>query len=207
MKPIWKPSESVPVRSRRGPPLTNSPAQSFTRNCGAAPVPAAIPGEAARLETAGVRVDYCLFRIPLLNARERALATILRRIGQRRTTRPETAMANKTELLRFLDSHVFNPILRAKEEDYKESDRTVLADVQGSTKSEKERFHHYGSAQEVRDNYLSDLHSETARRINKELRRLKLPRLPDVKDEFLKIAGDEKSGRKKSGAKTKTAGG
>src|SRR5690349_21641189 len=113
-------------------------------------------------------------------------------------------MANKAELIRFLDSRVFNPILRAKKEDYRESDEKALADVQGSTKSEKERFHGYRSAQEVRDNFMSDLHSETAKRINKELRRLKLPRLPDVKDEFLQLADGD---RRKSGGKTKTAGG
>lgn len=45
---------------------------------------------------------------------------------------------------------------------------------------------------------MSDLHSETARRINKELKRLKLPRLPDVKDEFLAVA---------DGRKTRSAGG
>jgi hypothetical protein len=76
--------------------------------------------------------------------------------------------------------------------------------VQGSTKSEKARFHGYHSAQEIRDNYMSDLHSDTAKRINKELRRLKLPRLPDVKDEFLAIA-DGRTGN--GGGKTKSAGG
>jgi len=113
-------------------------------------------------------------------------------------------MANKAQLLRFLDSRVFNPILRAKKRDYRESDQDALADVQGSTKSEKARFHGYHSAQEIRDNYMSDLHSETAKRINKELRRLKLPRLPDVKADFLRIADD---GERKSGGKTKSAGG
>ena len=43
-------------------------------------------------------------------------------------------MANKAELLRFLDSRVFNPILRAKKKDYRESEQDALADVQGSTK-------------------------------------------------------------------------
>jgi hypothetical protein len=113
-------------------------------------------------------------------------------------------MASKTELLKFLDSRVFNPILRAKKSDYRNSDQKALADVQGSTKSEKARFHGYHSAQEIRDNYMSDLHSDTAKRINKELRRLKLPRLPDVKDEFLAIA-DGRTG--KGGGKTKSAGG
>ena len=113
-------------------------------------------------------------------------------------------MASKKELLQFLDSRVFNPILRANEHDFRESDRKALADVQDSTKSEKARFHGYRSAQEIRDNYLSDLHSDTARRINQELRRLKLPRLPDVKEEFLAIADGEK---RKSDKRTKTAGG
>jgi hypothetical protein len=112
-------------------------------------------------------------------------------------------VASKTELLRFLDSRVFNPILRASKHDYRESDQKALADVQGSTKSEKARFHGYHSAQEVRDNFMSDLHSETAKRINKELRRLKLPRLPDVKGEFLEIA----DGKARSREKRRSAGG
>ncbi len=110
-------------------------------------------------------------------------------------------MASKAELLRFLDSRVFNPIFRAKKDDYRASDHKALADVQGSTKSEKERFRGYHSAKEVRDNYMSDLHSETAKRINKELRRLKLPRLPDFKDEFLEIADGRGSGGKTRCAK------
>ncbi len=58
-------------------------------------------------------------------------------------------MAGKTELLRFLDQRVFNPILKAKPRDYNESQRGALADVQGSTKSEKARFHGYRNAQEI----------------------------------------------------------
>ena len=112
-------------------------------------------------------------------------------------------MASKKELLQFLDSRVFNPILKARKKDYQESQQEALADVQGSTKSEKRRFHGYHSAQEIRDNYMSDLHSDTARRINSELRRLKLPRLPDVKDDLLALA----EGRGKKAGKTRGAGG
>jgi hypothetical protein len=109
-------------------------------------------------------------------------------------------MASKRELLRFLDSRVFNPVLKAKPQDYKESDRGALADVQGSTRSERERFHSYKNAADIVNNFKSDLHSETAKRINAELRRLKLPSLPSVKDEFLEAAGEGKP-------KTRTAGG
>jgi hypothetical protein len=99
-------------------------------------------------------------------------------------------MANKAELLRFLDSRVFNPILKATPEGYSNADRKKLQDVQDRTRSEKDRFHHYRSAREIIDNYKSDLHSSTAKRVNSELDRLKLPTLPSVEDDFLDVAGE-----------------
>lgn len=100
-------------------------------------------------------------------------------------------MANKQELIRFLERHVFNPILHASPDRYSEADRRKLKDVQDRTKSEQERFHEYSSAREVIDNYKSDLHSSTAKRVNSELEKLRLPTLPSVKDDFLKLAGDQ----------------
>src|SRR4051794_40025913 len=100
------------------------------------------------------------------------------------------AMASKQQLTDFLDSKVFDPILRASPDKYSDADRKKLKDVQDRTKSEKDRFHHYSSAQEVIDNYKNDLHSSTAKRVNSELQQLNLPTLPSVKDEFLKLAGD-----------------
>jgi hypothetical protein len=102
------------------------------------------------------------------------------------------SMASKRELLRYLDTHVFNPIIRASPEKYSEFQQKKLRDVQDRTRSEKDRFHHYGSAGEIVDNYKSDLHSSTAKRVNRELEQLRLPTLPSVKDEFLKVAGDTK---------------
>jgi|SRR5579884_1542963 len=98
-------------------------------------------------------------------------------------------MANKTELLRFLDQHVFDPILHAAPDGYSDADRKKLQDVQDRTRSEKDRFHHYHSAQDIIDNYKDDLHSSTAKRVNSELERLKLPTLPSVEDDFMKVAG------------------
>jgi Mg2+ and Co2+ transporter CorA len=97
-------------------------------------------------------------------------------------------LANRAELLNFLNHRVFDPILKAKPDDYDEADRKKLQDVQDRTKSEKERFHHYRSAKEIMDNYKSDLHSSTAKRVNSELEKLKLPTLPSVKEDFLHIA-------------------
>ncbi|HZU29261.1 MAG TPA: hypothetical protein VFA04_27310 [Bryobacteraceae bacterium] len=89
-----------------------------------------------------------------------------------------------------MDQRVFNPILKASGSHYRDGDRKKLEDVQDRTRSEKDRFHHYHSAREIIDNYKSDLHSDTAKRVNSELRRLRLPTLPSVKDEFLRAAGD-----------------
>lgn len=47
-------------------------------------------------------------------------------------------MANREELLHFLDQHVFDPILRASADRYSEGDREKLKDVQDRTRSEKE---------------------------------------------------------------------
>jgi len=100
-------------------------------------------------------------------------------------------MANKQELLHFLDQHVFNPILKASPKGKGDADERKLKDVQDKTRSEQERFHHYSSAREIVDNYKSDLHSKTAHRVNKELEALNLPTLPSVREEFLKLAGDQ----------------
>ncbi len=99
-------------------------------------------------------------------------------------------MANKTDLLKFLDHRVFDPILKAKSDHYSEADRKKLQDVQDRTKSEKDRFHHYGSAHDIVENYKRDLHSPTAKRVNSELERLKLPTLPSVERDFLQLAGE-----------------
>ena len=100
-------------------------------------------------------------------------------------------MANKQELLHFLNQHVFDPILHAKPDGHSDADRRKLEDVQKKTRAEKERFAHYSSAREIVDNYKSDLHSENAKRVNSELEKLKLPTLASVTDEFLKAAGEE----------------
>jgi TonB family protein len=63
-----------------------------------------------------------------------------------------------------------------------------LKDVQDKTRSEQDRFRRYYSARDIVENYKSDLHSKTARRVNQELEALRLPTLSSVKDEFLRLA-------------------
>jgi hypothetical protein len=97
-------------------------------------------------------------------------------------------MASKDELVRFLDQSVFDRILNASPDQYSGKQRDDLQYVQDRTRSEKERYHHYGSADEVIRMYKDDLHSENAKPVNHRLKELGLPRLEDVRDQFEKKA-------------------
>lgn len=94
----------------------------------------------------------------------------------------------RARLIEFLDKMVFDPVLRADDSKYDENDRKKLADVKRSTENEKRRFHDdYRSAIAVKQNYLSDLSSQTAAKKNKELEDLGLPRMYQIRDDFLKL--------------------
>ena len=97
-------------------------------------------------------------------------------------------MASKDELVSFLDQHVFDPILKASSDKYSGNKQDDLKYVQDRTRSEKERYHNYGSADEVVRMYKDDLNSENAKPVNNKLKELGLPRLTDVKDQFEKKA-------------------
>ena len=62
--------------------------------------------------------------------------------------------------------------------------------VQKATRAEIERFHNYGSAQDVVTNFRRDLDSAPAKRVHAKLRSLDLPTLNDVRDEFERRAGE-----------------
>lgn len=100
-------------------------------------------------------------------------------------------MAKKEELVHCLDQHVFNRILQAKSNRLNDHARAALEDVQNRTRAEQERYHHYPSAEKVVEMYKSDLHSTNARKVNATLKRLGLPILADVKEEFERLAGEE----------------
>ncbi len=94
----------------------------------------------------------------------------------------------REELLKFLNQKVFDPILRALPEEYKSEDlKGKLHNVKRRTESEKHLFHEFQTAEQIKKNYLADLDFRTARKIDHELDELKLPSLPKVKDEFLRL--------------------
>jgi len=96
----------------------------------------------------------------------------------------------KQKLVHYLEEHAFNPILHADPDHYSGKDRDKLDDVQRATKSEVDRYRHYGSARDVVDNYKDDLTSDEAKKIDRELKALDLPTLADVRDGFEKLAHD-----------------
>jgi ferric-dicitrate binding protein FerR (iron transport regulator) len=98
------------------------------------------------------------------------------------------AREKKERLVRFLDSRAFDPILKMSPEDFSADQKSKFEDVRRSTEAEQKRFREeYRTAKEVRDNYLSDLNSHTAKKKNEELEALGLPRLPQFKEEFLRL--------------------
>lgn len=90
----------------------------------------------------------------------------------------------KRELLSFLERKAFDPALKTNASEYSQSDRTKLAHVQQATRAEVERYRGYGSAEELVTNCRRDFHSEAAKKVHAELRRLGLPTLPQIRDEF-----------------------
>lgn len=99
-------------------------------------------------------------------------------------------MANKQELLDFLDKHVFHRILHASERDLGTKQLEDLQDLKKRTLDEMGRFHGYNSAEKVVQMYKDDLTSAAAVPVNARLQDLGLPRLVDVREEFLKLAGE-----------------
>ena len=99
-------------------------------------------------------------------------------------------MASKTELLDFLDKHIFHRILHASERDLGTKQREDLEDLKKRTQAEMGRFHGYDSAERVVAMYKDDLDSDRTRAVNARLQDLGLPRFVDVKEEFLKLAGE-----------------
>ncbi|XYI02652.1 hypothetical protein ACMHYB_24015 [Sorangium sp. So ce1128] len=99
---------------------------------------------------------------------------------------------SRDALIQFLDRRAFEPVLRASSGDYaSDADRELLEDVQRRTATEQKRYREsYQTGEEVRTNFLRDLSSEPARKVHAELRRLRLPALPELKDEFLTLCDE-----------------
>lgn len=94
------------------------------------------------------------------------------------------------ELTEFVIRKAFDPVMRAKADGKSEADRKALEHVQQAARAEIERYRRYSSAQEVATNFKRDLSSDAAKKLHAQLRRLHLPTIEDIREDF-----DDKAGK------------
>ncbi|MEX8546031.1 MAG: hypothetical protein V5804_00390 [Mucilaginibacter sp.] len=67
-------------------------------------------------------------------------------------------------------------------------DRENFEGILKKTKAEQHKFHDvYKTAKQIKENFLQNVHSKPAEKINKELEHFKLPTLPGIKDGVLEL--------------------
>lgn len=97
----------------------------------------------------------------------------------------------KRRLLNFLDKKAFDPVINKSKSDFDSEDKKKkFEEVKRKTETEKERFHNYDGPEDIRTNFLRDLSSDPAKRVHSTLKYLDLPRLPDLKDDFLELCDE-----------------
>jgi hypothetical protein len=94
----------------------------------------------------------------------------------------------RKELIDFIDKKAFDKILKTSPDDYEGKNKEAAEEVIKKTKAEQKKFHGYKSAEEVKKNFLENVHSKPAKKLNKEIEHLGLPTLPQLKEDFEKLA-------------------
>ena len=98
------------------------------------------------------------------------------------------AKDERKELIDFIDQKAFNVILKISPDKFDGQDRENFEGILKKTKAEQHKFHDvYKTAKQVKENFLQNVHSKPAEKLNKELEYFKLPTLPEIKDEFLEL--------------------
>jgi hypothetical protein len=94
----------------------------------------------------------------------------------------------RDRLLRFLDEHAFDPVLRCS---LAHADRReALEDAQACVERLKRQYHARWSAEAIRAQFLHDVHDDVVEKANRELERLGLPTLPRLTRDFLRLSDD-----------------
>ena len=96
-------------------------------------------------------------------------------------------MATVRELFRFLDEHIFLPILNATPDG---RDRQTLRLAQAAVERTRMEYQQIDSVDAMRAAFISDLRSESGRLLAERLRWLGLPRFEDIEAEFLRLADE-----------------
>ncbi len=94
----------------------------------------------------------------------------------------------KDRLIRFLDRKAFNPVLKASPKAGSAAESKKLEKLQQKTESQKQRYRSYKSAGQIRQEFNDDLHSQQAKKVESDLKKLGLPTQKDVAEEFFRLA-------------------
>ncbi len=94
---------------------------------------------------------------------------------------------DKMKLLDFLDKKACDPVLKRSKDDFDTDTMKKFEHVKQATENDKERFHNYSSAEEIKTNFRRNLNSDSAKKIHRELKDHDLPRLPELEDRFYKL--------------------
>jgi hypothetical protein len=62
----------------------------------------------------------------------------------------------KEELVKFIDKKAFDVIIKTSPDKFNGKDRESFENIQRKTENEKEKFHHYKSAAEVKKNFSAE---------------------------------------------------
>ena len=98
------------------------------------------------------------------------------------------AEEQRKKLLDFIDKKAFDVILTTSPDKFKDKDRETFEGILKKTENEKQKFHgKYKTAEEVKKNFLQNVRSKPAQKLDKDLEHLGLPTLPQLKDEFMDL--------------------
>lgn len=99
---------------------------------------------------------------------------------------------DREKLIKFLDQRAFDPILKTSEQQYEtEKQKSKLREVKARTKRDKRRYHEeHRTAEAVRNAFMVDIDSTETQQAARDLEHLDLPRLPDLREDFLKLCDD-----------------
>lgn len=93
----------------------------------------------------------------------------------------------KKLLTDFINKKAFNPILKARPEKFSDKELEEFEEVKRKTENEKKNFEKYASTEEMKRNYLSNVRSKSAAKVNDQLKKLGLPTMPEHKYEFMDL--------------------
>jgi len=94
----------------------------------------------------------------------------------------------RKELINFIDKHAFDVIIHTSPDKFDGKDREKFEDIRRKTKNEQRKFHEdYTSAAAVKQNFLQNVRSRPAQKLDRELEHLGLPTLPQLKDDFQEL--------------------